>query len=371
MKKTIVVIIALATISIAIIAVTFSDEALSPDAIFINDAVQTAISSDTAAESVNILTTGLSHAFEEMDTARRSRDSTARILLIIAVCLIALAGILMCVYFERRFFTPFKKMQNFAHHIAAGNFDVPLEMDKHNLFGAFTESFDLMRTELQTAKENEYKANQSKKELVASLSHDIKTPIASIMSAMDIMLVKAKDEKEQKMVESVYEKLKQINALVSNMLHSTLEELQVLEVSLKEIQSTEIPILIHNADYEKQVTTFSIPDCIVLADPLRLQQVFDNIIGNSYKYANADISISSQIDEKHLVIDINDFGEGVAEDELELICGKFYRGKNAKESDGYGLGLYISKYFIEQMGGELFCKNRKDGFTVTLMLKLA
>ena len=83
---------------------------------------------------------------------------------------------------------PFKKMQGFARRIAAGNLDVPLEMDKNNLFGAFTESFDLMREELHKARENEREADRCKKELVASLSHDIKTPVASIKSATELML---------------------------------------------------------------------------------------------------------------------------------------------------------------------------------------
>ena len=371
MKKIIGAIVVLAIISIAAVAFAFRDNAPPPDLIFINDAVQAALHRTTVAESVSVLAGSLTETFQHMDAARRSRDNSLQIFLYALICVLALGGIIMCLYSERYFFAPFKKMKNFAHRIAAGNLDMPLEMDKHNLFGAFTESFDLMRTELRTAKENEYKANQSKKELVASLSHDIKTPIASIMSAMDIMLVKAKDEKEKKMVESVNAKLEQINALVSNMLHATLEELQVLKVTVKEIQSTEIPKQIRSADHEGQVTAFSMPSCIIFADTLRLQQVLDNIVNNSYKYANTDISVNAQIDENYLVIDIKDFGAGVLEEELTLILGKFYRGKNTGESDGYGLGLYISKYFMKQMGGELFCKNEADGFTVTLMLKLA
>ncbi|MDR0324725.1 MAG: HAMP domain-containing histidine kinase [Oscillospiraceae bacterium] len=244
-------------------------------------------------------------------------------------------------------------------------------MDEHHLFGAFTECFDIMRDELRTARENEYKANHSKKELVASLSHDIKTPVASIMSAMELMLVKAKDDKERKTIESVNAKLEQINTLVTNMFHATLEELQALEVSRREIQSAEIPALIQNADYEERVLSFTLPDCILLADPLRLQQVFDNIIHNSYKYALTELSIQSRIDGDSLIIDVLDFGLGVPEEEIPLLFNKFYRGTNSLKSDGYGLGLYISKYFMEQMSGSLRCANRVNGFTVTLTLKLA
>ena len=371
MKKIIGIIIILSIISITVITLAFRGDVRPPDSIFINDAVQTALQSDSLTESVNILSGKLTHVFDDMDAARNNRDNSLQIYLILAICAFSLFSILLCLYFEHSFFMPFRKLQNFAHRIAAGNLDIPLEMDKRNFFGAFTESFDLMRVELQTARENEYKANQSKKELVASLSHDIKTPIASIMSAMDIMFVKSKDEKEKKAVESVNAKLEQINALVSNMFHATLEELQVLKVSPKEIQSTEIPKQIYNADYEGRVIKFSIPNCIIFADPIRLQQVLDNLISNSYKYANTNISINTHIDEKYLVIEVQDFGTGVLDEEITLIFNKFYRGKKNENSNGYGLGLYIAKYFIEQMDGKIFCKNHTNGFSVTLMLKLA
>lgn len=274
-------------------------------------------------------------------------------------------------YLNQNLLRPFNKLKDFAQRIAVGNLDVPLNMDKNNIFGAFTESFDLMREELHKARENERKANRSKKELVASLSHDIKTPIASIKAVTDLMLVTVKDEKEKKQLEKIVIKAEQINSLITNMFHATLEELQALCVTVTEIHSTAIPNMIQNADYEERVKMFEIPSCIVLADLLRLQQIFDNLISNSYKYAGTDIEIHAVFNEKFLIIDIMDFGSGVAEEELPLLLGKFYRGKNSGEKSGYGLGLYISAYLMEQMSGELQCKNRPDGFTVRLMLYLA
>ena len=155
------------------------------------------------------------------------------------------------------------------------------------------------------------------------------------------------------------------------MFHAALEELQVLKVTQAEIQSVEIPMLIKNADYRGKAMPFTIPNCIILTDLLRLQQVFDNIIHNSYKYADTSISINSRIDGNYLIIEVQDFGSGVLDEEVSLLFNKFYRGKNTEKSDGYGLGLYISKFFMEQMSGNLCCANRTDGFAVTLMLRLA
>jgi len=252
-----------------------------------------------------------------------------------------------------------------------GNLDVPLEMDRHSSFGAFSESFDIMREELKKARENEYAADRSKKELVASLSHDIKTPVASIKAATELMLVSVKDEKERTQLERIASKAEQINTLITNMFHSTLEELQALSVTVAEVHSTALPRLIENADHKSRVKPFSIPGCIVLTDTVRLQQVFDNVISNSYKYADTDISIYADFDGPFLAIVVEDQGPGAPEDELPLLTNKFYRGNNAAEKSGYGLGLHISKTLLEDMSGDLSCENRQHGFAVRIRLRFA
>jgi signal transduction histidine kinase len=206
---------------------------------------------------------------------------------------------------------------------------------------------------------------------VASLNHDIKTPVASIKAATELMLVSAKDEKEKTQLRRIEDKAEQINALVTDMFHATLEDLQALSVTPAEISSIAIADLIQSADYKGLVKPFNIPDCLVIADLVRLQQVFDNIIGNSYKYAGTDIEVRAVFDRAFLLIDIADYGDGAPEADLPLLLNKFYRGKNATEKSGYGLGLYIAKYLIEHMSGELSCENRPRGFIVRLALRLA
>ena len=339
----------------------------TPDAVAINDAIMDC-GGDAAA-----LAGRFELEYERMDAEREKRDFGIQILLYAYAGILAAAGAWFYVYCERVILSPFRKMQLFARRIAAGDFDVPLEMDKNNLFGAFTESFDLMREELNKARENEQKADRSKKELVASLSHDIKTPVASIKAVSELMLVLAKDEKEKKNLETIGAKAEQINSLITDMFHSTLEELQALSVNVSELESTAIAAIVKNADYECRVRPFSVPSCIFLADFLRLQQIFDNIISNSYKYAGTDIEISAAFDEsgKYITIDIADFGAGAPAEELPFLTGKFYRGKNSASKSGYGLGLYISKYLMEQMSGELRLLAKTDGFAARLMLRLA
>jgi signal transduction histidine kinase len=281
---------------------------------------------------------------------------------------VAILCLIYAVHIDRSIFRPFRKLQGFARHVAEGKLDTPLEMDNGNLFGAFTESFDLMRDELSRARENERIASHSKKELVASLSHDIKTPVASIKAVSEVMHAKSNDENTKKQLEVINAKADQINSLITNMFNATLEELQELKVTVTEDTSQLLIGLIKNTDYDNKVTISSISECIVLVDVLRLAQVIDNVISNSYKYAATPIDVSSHIKENYLYIAFKDYGSGVSDDERPLIFNKFYRAKNAVGKSGTGLGLYISKYLMNKMYGDIYCANTEDGFVITLRL---
>jgi signal transduction histidine kinase len=278
---------------------------------------------------------------------------------------------LYMIFLNHAVFKPFKKLQSFAVNVARGNLDIPLKMEKNNAFGAFTESFDIMREELASARQSEYAANRSKKELVASLSHDIKTPVASIKAVSELMLIRANDEKVIKQLNTIYSKAEQINLLVTDMFHATLEELKELKVTVTEEYSSVLNGMITNVNYDDQISYDPIPECIILTDVTRLQQVFDNILSNSYKYAGTAVTITSLVSHTHLELYIMDYGKGINGDELPLLFNKFYRGNNVERQSGSGLGLYISKYLMQRMQGEIECHNRDDGFTVTLKIKLA
>jgi len=279
--------------------------------------------------------------------------------------------LLYIIYIYKTLLKPFQQLRNFAANVARGNLDIPLNMHKNNYFGAFTESFDILREELDAARQREYESNRSKKELVATLSHDIKTPVATIRAVSELMLVQTKDEKVIKQVNTIYSKAEQINLLITDMFHATLEELEQLKLRITEESSEILVEMIENVNYDHQIEYEPIPPCIILIDPVRIQQVIDNIISNSYKYAGTKIMIESQINQGYLEFCISDFGTGISEEELPLLFNKYFRGNNVEGKNGSGLGLYISKYFMENMHGKISCYNRKDGFTVVLKIKLA
>lgn len=274
-------------------------------------------------------------------------------------------------YTQRVVIKPFQRMKSFAERIAGGNLDIPLEMDRQNLFGAFTESFDLMRSELKKARMAEARANKDKRELVAKLSHDIKTPIASIKAASEVGAALSVDEKNRENYGQIIQKADQINTLVTNLFSATLEELKELSVTPSELKSEELRGLLENADYLHRAVIPTFPPCLLLADRLRLQQVFDNIFANSYKYADTKIQVTAGMEENALAVTIEDYGGGAGESELPLLKEKFKRGSNAGDIEGAGLGLYISDYCMKKMGGRLDIANGLNGLKVTVRVAFA
>lgn len=289
------------------------------------------------------------------------------------VLLTVIVSVLYYIYLKRRVLDPFKKLKGFAVRVAGGNLDTPLEMDKGNVFGSFTESFDIMREELKASREREEKAVKSRKELVAQLSHDIKTPVSSIKAMTDVMSLTASEE-DKVTINAINAKADQIDSLISNLFHATLEELEQLEVKPEDINSTDIVQMIKDADYQNKIEKLDIKDAVVFADRLRLNQVLNNIIFNSYKYADTMINVTSRFENagsKYLFIEIADKGPGVPEEELEMITQKFKRGSNAGNKDGSGLGLYISDYLMNKMEGSLTVRNTGDGFAVEIGIKIS
>ena len=274
------------------------------------------------------------------------------------------------IYIRKSVITPFKNLNSFAARVAEGNLDIPLTMDKGHVFGAFTESFDLMRSELKKARIAEKKASDDKKEMVAKLSHDIKTPVASIKSTSEVGMAITKEEKTKEMFGVINAKTDQIKSLVDNLFTSSVQDITEIDVNPGPQPSDVIAGLIRNSDYLKKTGDFSVPSCEVFFDKLRLQQVFDNIFMNSYKYADTAIKVNAEVSGDYLVIRIADEGPGVKEEEIPLLTEKFRRGSNASDKDGAGLGLFLTDYFMDKMNGKLGIRNAKPGLEVSVYIRV-
>lgn len=294
-----------------------------------------------------------------------------------------LYGTAVFIYVNSQILRPFKRLEHVTGEIARGNLDVPLNLERRNLFGAFTWAFDMMRRELKASREKEKEAEQTKKELVAALSHDIRTPVASIRAYAECLksLGDKNSGRGEHYLDVIMNKTDEITRLSQDMFMHAIMDLEKLEMVPGEYKSRKLlnnllePLLLQ---YENRIIiTEAIPDVTIFTDGQRLAQVFENIIANSSKYApRSRIHIKCYIQEGMLVCCFRDFGDGVLPEDLPFIFDKFFRGKNAKESGqpGSGLGLYISKYILEKTKGQIKARNWKEdgggGFAVEVSLRI-
>lgn len=281
-----------------------------------------------------------------------------------------LKDILAVFYLWKHIFDPVKRMNDFAGQIARGNLDIPVDCSAS--FGAFSESFDIMREELLYARKGEQEADKRRREVIASISHDIKNPMASIQAIAEYQSLTTGSEELRREFDTIMQKTNQINGMIHNLHTSMLDELERLEVRPKELGSSAIGEALRQADFRKRIKDFEIPECLVMADQVRFMQVADNIISNSYKYADTQIEVCSWFEDECLCISIKDFGKGVKKEEEIFLTQKYFRGQNAKEKEGSGMGMYIAEYLVKGMGGRLLCRSEENAwFEVRIWLALA
>ena len=328
---------------------------------------------------------------------------------IICALLMLIGMITFAVYVNKNVILPFKNLKDFAARVAQGQLDEPLQMDRNNMFGAFSESFDIMREELAESKKRELELQKKERELVASLSHDLKTPVTGIKVTSELLQmrlsVKEKEgdnpdkevdsesaensRKESGLehiaftrseidtmsqdVKGIYQKTEQIDALVSDLFTSTLDDLGEFKVSCNDEESKILKDLVESYDDANLVNMEVIPEVIINIDKKRMSQVIGNIIANSYKYASTRIDVGYRLSEGFLEMQIRDYGPGVPPEELDLITNKFYRGKQWQdtEKEGNGLGLYISRSLMNKMKGDLLTESDGKGLIVTLIIPLS
>ena len=106
---------------------------------------------------------------------------------VICVLMVFIGMITFAVYVDKNVIAPFKNLKDFAAKVAQGQLNEPLQMDRDNMFGAFSESFDIMREELAESKKRELELQKKERELVASLSHDLKTPVTGIKVTSELL----------------------------------------------------------------------------------------------------------------------------------------------------------------------------------------
>ena len=300
-------------------------------------------------------------------------DKGMQLFVIAGIAIAFVVVVFTYVYFA--ILRPFDKMKDFAGKIAQGNFDVPLDYERSNYFGAFTWAFDSMRREITKARSCEKEAIENNKTVIATLSHDIKTPIASIRAYAEGLEANmdTSPEKRAKYLNVMMKKCDEVSKLTNDLFLHSLSDLDKLKMNPEEIElSGLIDNVVEELTAKQRDVHFTKSDEIVyvMADANRLTQVLENLINNARKYAKSEIDITITQQDGQTMICVRDHGNGIPDEDVPFIFDKFYRGKNCGDEQGSGLGLYIVKYIMEQMQGSVSLYNHDDGLEVTLSLPL-
>ena len=292
-------------------------------------------------------------------------------LLLGAAFILCMMFVLIYVYFS--ILRPFENMKRFAGEIAKGNFDIPLEYQRSNYFGEFTWAFDSMRREITKSRSCEKEAIENNKTIIATLSHDIKTPIASIRAYAEGLEanIDSSAQKRQKYISVIMKKCDEVSGLTNDLFLHSVSDMEKLNISMEQFELGEfLKEAALEICTEQNAVRVRIPEkkIRITADRKRLMQVFENLINNARKYAKTSIDVSVIPGEHDVEILFQDYGTGILDEDMPFIYCKFYRGKNCGTEQGSGLGLYIVKYIIEKMQGEILICNKQEGLSVSVRL---
>lgn len=275
-------------------------------------------------------------------------------------------------YLYRNILRPFEKLEQYAGEIAKGNLQATLEYERSNPFGVFTWAFDHMRREIIKARACEKEAIENNKTVIATLSHDIKTPVSSIRAYAEGLEANMDStlERRQRYLSVIMKKCDEVTKLTNDLFLHSLSDLDKLQIQQEIVEMK--PFLLQAVremcgEKDDIVISGDIVEMQVQADSKRLAQVLENIVNNARKYGKGtSIHLWTAAENRCYEIHIKDGGKGILPEDMPFIFEKFYRGKNVGTQPGAGLGLYIVKYIMNQMDGEVRLKNEMDGLEVVL-----
>ncbi|WP_432626749.1 HAMP domain-containing sensor histidine kinase [Brotaphodocola sp.] len=313
----------------------------------------------------------------------------------IVVCtLLATVGFIN-LYLTRSLFShiqlPLDTLLEGVKRIQNGDLETPIFYPNEDEFRSVCDAVNEMSSRLRDSLARQQKQEQKKQELIAGMSHDLKSPLTTIRAYTEALLdgIATDESTRQKYLETIYAREGELEALIHRLFELTKLGADEYPVHLEKLQFPEmIRELISTCKPEALSVTFSDDPppvvCTVLADTDLLQRIFQNVFDNSLKYGADRAVVSSTVisstmisstvtlteqkqtenknqGEKLLMISITDNGPGVPNQQLSNLFEPFYRGSSSRSTAGSGLGLSIVKKSMEQMGGDVSAQNSSDG----------
>ena len=286
---------------------------------------------------------------------------------------IAILFIVVMLYIKYAILTPFERLSSLPYELSKGNLTTPIEETKNRFFGKFLWGIDVLRENIEQQKQRELEMQKEKKALLLSLSHDIKTPLSAIKlySAALSKNLYLDAEKQHKIAESITEKADEIEGYVSQIITASREDFLSLEVEMGEFYLSELIEKITGYYREKLAlikTDFNVgkyKNCLLSGDLSRSVEVLQNVMENSLKYGDGRrVELIFPEDDECVQIALRNGGCTLSRDDLPHIFESFWRGANAENIRGSGLGLYICRQLMRKMNGEIFAEIDGDIITV-------
>lgn len=308
----------------------------------------------------------------------------ACVLLYAAVVFVALLATVVFtnLYLTRNLFAhiqkPLDALMQGVKRIEDGDLDSPIAYEEQDEFRMACDAVDAMAVRLKKSLTEQQREQQRKQELIAGMSHDLKSPLTTIRAYTEALLegVAPDEPTRQRYLQTIYARETDLEALVNRLF-----ELAKLGASEYPMHLKALPLqetlhhILNTCDHEgMSVDCDAVIDCTVLADRELLQRVLNNLVDNSRKYGANALSFGSVFEEDTVTLWMEDNGPGVPEEQLPYLFEPFYRGDAArtKPGAGSGLGLAVVKKSMQQMGGNVRAENAPGGgLRIVMQLPMA
>lgn len=277
-----------------------------------------------------------------------------RLLSVISVVLVLLA-LIMSLLISRKIAKPIVNLSSGAKQLATGNYNVDFTASGYREIGELARALDYAEHELS-------KVDALRRELIANISHDLRTPLTMISGYAEIMR-DIPDENSPENLQIIIDESNRLTSLVNDVLDISKLEAGVRTVTPSYFSLTDAiktALLRYNKLMEQKgyIITFNSQNNITVnTDKTLLMQVFYNLVNNALTYTGADkqIYVSQSVSEesKRVRISVTDTGDGIAPDKLHLIWDRYYKVDKVhkRAAVGTGLGLSIVRSTMDLLGG--------------------
>jgi len=303
------------------------------------------------------------------------RQVFLNILVVIAVGLVVISMVfILNIVFIRFVITPVSEITKMSQRIADGSYGIQINNKYRDEIGDMVGSINEMSLKIaQTEK--------IQSEFISSISHELRTPLTAITGWGETLTYNEDLDSDSKLgVSIMLKEARRLTKMVEELLEFTMIEDGRFTLNIEDIDivaELEDAIytfreLLHQEDLEFDYHLDLEDPILIPGDANRLKQVFLNLFDNALKYGRDGKRIEVYVGEiaDDIVITIRDFGPGVAEDELNSLKMKFYKGSNSKER-GSGIGLAVCEEIVKYHGGSLDLFNAEGGgFLVTITLPI-